>query len=108
MASWRIVRVPESTYVTDPVTPCGGQPFTVTWHEINVGTDPSDPYTDVFQMNIASGNIDTSVDNDALDPNQPVERSATVTVAPGTYLMNLFIAGDSGEFLGNIIVEDCS
>jgi hypothetical protein len=38
MADSQVIRAPETSFVTDPINPVAGQPFTVTWHEANIGT----------------------------------------------------------------------
>lgn len=107
--TWQITLSTQTTYVTDPTNPCAGQPFTVKWQETNVGDEPSQPYTDTFEMNSsgASQSQDLKVD-DSLDPGSVADRELTFTLPdPGDYNMNLTINGQSA-YLGNVIVADCS
>ncbi|HWS46624.1 MAG TPA: hypothetical protein VN636_12240 [Acidimicrobiia bacterium] len=109
-ADWQITLADQTSYVTDPTNPCAGQPFTVSWMEINVGSGPSEAYRDTFELNSFSAGW-SSQDLDVTDPVQPGDtpwRSLTFTLAAAdTYNMNLTIDG-VGMYLGDVIVNDCS
>ncbi|MDB5065743.1 MAG: hypothetical protein JWM18_2177 [Chloroflexi bacterium] len=94
--------------MTDPVTPCAGQPFQAKWAEINAGSAPSEPYDDTMEMNSLDSTDQQSITNsDAVNPGDPpTERSVTFTMPAGTYNMNLTIDGTS-MYLGDVIIEDC-
>jgi hypothetical protein len=107
--TWHITLAPQTTYVTDPTSPCAGQPFTVKWQETNAGDEPSQAYTDTFEMNYSgkSQSQDLPV-SDPLAPGAVADRELTFTLPdPGTYNMNLTINGQPG-YLGDVIVADCS
>ena len=48
--SARIVFDDQVTFVTDPVSPCAGQDFTVSWQEKNIGDEDSTEYQDIFDL----------------------------------------------------------
>ena len=46
----KIVFDNQVTFVTDPVSPCAGQDFTVSWQERNIGDEDSTEYQDIFDL----------------------------------------------------------
>jgi len=104
-----ITIAPGVSWVTDPVSPCAGQPFSVKWTEINNGDEASQPYQDAFQMNNTSETQTQNLDiSDPLQPGATAERTLSFTLSQaGSYNMNIEINGRSA-YLGDVIVADCS
>jgi hypothetical protein len=104
-----ITIAPGVTWVTDPVNPCAGQPFSVKWTEINLGDEPSQAYHDAFQMNCASETQTQNLDvSDPLGPGATADRTLSFTLGHAdTYNMNIEINGKTA-YLGDVIVNDCS
>jgi hypothetical protein len=104
-----ITIAPGVTWVTDPASPCAGQPFSVKWTEINNGDEASQPYQDAFQMNCMAETQTQTLDvGDPLQPGATAERTLSFTLGHAdTYNMNIEINGRSA-YLGDVIVADCS
>jgi hypothetical protein len=94
------------TFVTDPVSPCAGADFTVTWQERNVGDEPSGSYQDIFDMDDQGTGDSQELHCDSLEPNQSATRTLTFNLPAGNYLMNVYINGQ-GTYLGNVIIDNC-
>ena len=45
----QIVLDTQVTFVTDPVSPCAGVEFTVSWQEKNTGDEDSNEYQDIIR-----------------------------------------------------------
>jgi hypothetical protein len=95
------------TFVTDPVSPCAGTDFTVSWQELNVGDEPSADYQDIFDMDDQGTGDSQDLACDALDPGEAAMRSLTFNLPAGDYTMSLVIDGRGPFFLGNVIIIDC-
>ena len=118
----QIVLDDQVTFVTDPVSPCAGEDFTVNWQEKNAGDETSGQYQDIFDLDdhrgfgevfaIAlgddQGTCDSqSLDCDPLEPGQSVQRSLTFNLPAGTYQMSLVINGVGPLNLGDVIIDEC-
>lgn len=95
------------TFVTDPVDPCAGVDFTVSWQEVNVGDEPSEDYQDIFDMDDQGTGDSQSLDCVGLQPGESALRTLTFNLPAGDYQMNVVINGRGPLFLGNVIVNDC-
>jgi hypothetical protein len=95
------------TFVTDPVTPCAGTDFTVSWQERNVGDEPSSDYQDIFDMNDQGTGDSQQLSCEGLQPDEAAMRTLTFNLPTGNYDMNVVINGRGPLFLGNVIVEQC-
>ena len=95
------------TFVTNPVSPCAGQDFTVSWQEKNVGDEPSGEYQDTFDLDDQGSGSSDSLICDALDPGQSAIRSLTFNLAAGNYVMTLVINAGAPLNLGNVIIDEC-
>ncbi|TRW86248.1 hypothetical protein FK535_07230 [Mycolicibacterium sp. 018/SC-01/001] len=104
----QIVFDDQTTFVTDPVNPCAGQDFTVSWQEKNVGDVDSDSYQDIFDLDDQGNGDSQSLDCDPLAAGASVQRSLTFNLPAGTYQMSLVINGVGPLSLGDVIIEDCA
>ncbi|MEH0578865.1 hypothetical protein [Streptomyces sp. B21-108] len=95
------------TFVTDPVNPCSGTDFLVTWQEKNVGDEASGDYQDIFDMDDQGSGDSQSIKCSALGAGESVSRSATFNLPAGNYTMSLVINGQGPAVLGNVIIADC-
>jgi len=95
------------TFVTDPVNPCSGTDFTVTWQEKNAGDEASDDYQDIFDLDDQGTGDSQELSCGALDPGQSAPRSLTFNLPAGDYQMTVVINGQSPLSLGNVIIDDC-
>lgn len=95
------------SFVTDPVNPCSGTDFTVTWQEKNVGDESSADYQDIFDMDDQGSGDSRSVPCSALGAGESVARSTTFNLPAGNYTMSLVINGRGPLSLGNVIIDDC-
>lgn len=95
------------TFVTDPVNPCAGEDFTVTWQEVNLGDEASEDYQDSFDMDDAGSGDSQTLDCGALQPGQSATRTLTFNLLAGDYAMNVVVNARGPLFLGNVIIEDC-
>jgi hypothetical protein len=95
------------TFVTDPVSPCAGEDFTVTWQEKNAGDEVSGEYQDTFDLDDQGSGSSDFIMCDPLEPAQSALRSLTFNLPAGNYVMTLVIAGGAPLTLGNVIIEDC-
>jgi hypothetical protein len=98
----------QSSYVTDPVNPCAGEDFTVTWQEKNIGDTDSAAYQDIFDLDDQGNGDSKSVDCDPVAAGASVQRSLTFNLPSGTYQMSLVINGVGPLALGDVIVDDCT
>lgn len=94
------------TFVTDPVNPCAGTDFTVSWQEKNVGDEPSEDYQDVFDMDDQGTGDSQSLDCAGLQPDESALRTLTFNRPAGNYDMNVVINGRGPLLLGNVIVDE--
>ncbi len=95
------------TFLTDPVTPCAGEDFTLSWQEKNVGDEASDDYQDIVDLDDRGSGDSQSLDCVGLQPDESALRSLTFNVPAGDYDMNVVINGRGPLFLGNVIIDDC-
>jgi hypothetical protein len=95
------------TFVTDPVDPCAGTDFTVTWQEKNVGDEASDDYQDIFDMDDQGTGDSQQLSCRGLQLGQAASRSLTFNLPAGDYTMSVVINGRGPLFLGNVIINDC-
>lgn len=95
------------TFVTDPVNPCSGTDFTVTWQEKNVGDEASSDYQDIFDMDDQVTGDSQDLSCGGLEPGEATLRSLTFNLSAGDYKMNLVINGQGPLLLGNVIIVDC-
>lgn len=97
----------QTTFLTDPVSPCSNQPFTVSWQEKNIGDQDSDEYEDIFAFDDQGLGDRVTVQCDALPAGGSAIRSATFTLSSGNYFMTLIIDGKAPLDLGNVIISEC-
>ncbi|CAN7648576.1 hypothetical protein LJR016_005057 [Devosia sp. LjRoot16] len=102
-----IVLDAQTSFVTDPVSPCAGEDFTVSWQEINVGDEPSGEYQDTFDLNDQGSGSSDALICDSLEPGQSVTRSLTFNLPAGNYTMTLVIKAGVPLTLGNVIIDEC-
>ncbi|WP_203907861.1 hypothetical protein [Rhizocola hellebori] len=97
----------QTTFVTDPVSPCANADFTVSWREKNVGDEASTAYEDIFDMNDQGTGASQKLPCEALQPGDAAMRSLTFNLQAGNYDMNLVINGRGPVFLGNVRIGEC-
>jgi hypothetical protein len=95
------------TFVTDPVSPCAGEDFTVSWQEKNVGDEASGEYQDTFDLDDQGEGSSKSLINDPLESGRSATRSLTFNLPAGNYVMTLVINAGVPLTLGNVIINDC-
>jgi hypothetical protein len=103
----KIVLDDQVSFVTDPVSPCAGEEFTVSWDEKNIGDEDSDKYQDIFDMNDQGTGASQTLDCDPLPAGASTTRSLPFTLPKGNYLMTLIIKNQAPLTLGNVIIDDC-
>jgi len=102
-----IVLDDQVTFVTDPVSPCADEEFTVSWQEKNVGDEESDEYQDIFDMDDQGSGDSQELECDPLPVGESTMRSLSFTLPAGNYVMTLVINGQGPFTLGNVIISDC-
>ena len=95
------------TFVTDPVSPCAGQEFTVSWRERNVGDEDSGEYQDIFDLDDGENGASEELMCDPLPAGDSATRSLAFTLPAGNYDMTLVINGQGPLTLGNVIIDEC-
>jgi hypothetical protein len=95
------------TFVTDPVSPCSGTDFTVSWQEKNAGDEASDDYQDIFDMDDQGTGDSQQLSCGGLAPGATALRTLTFNLPAGDYQMSLVINGVGPVVLGNVIIDDC-
>lgn len=95
------------TFVTDPVSPCAGEDFTVSWQEVNLGDEASEDYQDIVDLNSDEDGDSQSLDCGGLQPGESVSRTLTFNLPAGDYDMNVVVNARGPLFLGNVRIEDC-
>lgn len=95
------------TFLTDPVSPCSGTDFTVTWEERNFGDEASADYQDTFDLNDQGTGDSQRLFCEALEAGQSATRSLTFNLPAGSYTMSLVINAQGPFSLGNVIIDDC-
>ena len=101
----RIVLDEQVTFVTDPVSPRGGEEFTVSWQEKNIGDEDSSEYQDIFDMDDQGSGDSKELQCDPLPTGERTMRSLTFTLPAGNYVMTLVINGQAPVTLGNVIIN---
>lgn len=96
------------TFVTDPVSPCAGEDFTVSWQERNIGDEDSSDYQDIFDLDDQGTGDSQALECDSVAAGDSVERSLTFNLPAGDYLMTLVINAQPPLTLGNVIINDCA
>lgn len=96
------------TFVTDPVTPCAGTDFTVSWQEKNVGDEASADYQDIFDLDDQGTGDSQDLTCSALQPDESALRTLTFNLPAGDYDMTVVIDARGPMFLGNVRIEDCA
>jgi hypothetical protein len=95
------------TFVTDPVNPCSGTDFTVSWQEKNVGDEASDDYQDIFDMDDQGTGDSQQLSCGGLASGATALRTLTFNLPAGDYQMSLVINAQGPVPLGNVIINDC-
>ncbi|MBB1512914.1 hypothetical protein H5398_08605 [Tessaracoccus sp. MC1679] len=95
------------SFITDPVSPCAGQDFSVTWEEANVGDEDSADYQDIFDLDDQGTGESQALECDPLAAGESATRSLTFNLPAGDYTMTLIINGQTQETLGNVRIGDC-
>ena len=103
-----IVLDEQVTFVTDPVSPCAGEEFTVSWQEKNIGDEDSAEYQDIFDLDDQGSGDSQELQCDSLPAGEAATRSLTFTLPAGDYVMTLVINGQVPLTLGNVIINECS
>ena len=103
----RIVLDDQVTFVTDPISPCAGEEFTVSWQEKNIGDEDSAEYQDIFDLNDQGSGASQELQCDPLPAGESAMRSLTFTLPAGNYVMTLVINAQVALTLGNVIIGDC-
>jgi hypothetical protein len=103
----KIVFDDQVSFLTDPVSPCAGEEFTVSWDERNIGDEDSGKYQDIFDMNDRGRGDSQTLECDPLPAGESTTRSVTFTLEAGNYTMTLIIKNQAPLTLGNVIVDDC-
>jgi hypothetical protein len=95
------------TFVTDPVSPCAGEDFIVSWQEKNIGDQDSGEYQDIFDLDDQGSGDSKELSCDPLATGQSTMRSLTFNLPIGNYVMSLVINGEGTITLGNIRIQEC-
>lgn len=95
------------SFITDPVNPCAGEEFTVSWQERNIGDEDSNAYQDIFDMDDGRSGKSQELQCDPLPAGESTLRSLTFTLPAGDYVMTLVIDGKGPLTLGNVIINEC-
>jgi hypothetical protein len=103
----KIVLDDQVSFLTDPVSPCAGEEFTVSWDEKNIGDEDSDEYHDIFDMNDRGNGQSQTLDCDPLPAGESTTRSVAFTLPAGNYTMTLIIKNGAPLTLGNVIIDEC-
>jgi hypothetical protein len=102
-----IVLDTQVTFVTDPVSPCAGKDFAVSWQEKNVGDEASGQFQDTFDLDDQGAGNSQALTCDPLGPGQSATRSLTFNLPAGNYVMTLVINAGAPQTLGNVIINEC-
>src|SRR5262245_40153185 len=102
-----IVLDDQVTFLTDPVSPCAGDDFTVSWQEKNIGDEDSVEYQDIFDLDDQGAGDSEELQCDPLAAGQSVMRSLIFNLPAGNYVMTLVINGQAPLTLGNVIIDEC-
>jgi hypothetical protein len=102
-----IVLDDQVTFVTDPVNPCAGQDFSVSWQEKNIGDADSGEYQDTFDLDDQDSGASQALLCDSLAPGASALRSLTFNLPAGNYQMSVVIKGMGPIPLGNVIIDEC-
>jgi hypothetical protein len=102
-----IVLDKQVTFVTDPVNPCAGEDFRVSWQEKNIGDEASGEYQDIFDLNDQGSGSSQDLQCGPLAPGESVLRSLTFNLPAGNYRMSVVINGMGPLSLGNVIIAEC-
>jgi hypothetical protein len=102
-----IVLDDQVTFVTDPVTPCASEDFTVSWQEKNIGDSDSSDYQDTFDLDDQGSGDSQALQCDPLPAGESALRSLTFNLTAGNYVMTLVINGQPPLTLGNVIIDEC-
>src|SRR5262249_39785450 len=102
-----IVLGDQVTFVTDPVSPCAGEDFTVSWQEKNVGDEASGEFQDTFDLDDQGNGSSKTLTCDPLEPGHSATRSLTFNLPAGNYVMTLIINAGVPLTLGNVIIDEC-
>ena len=102
-----IVLDDQVTFVTDPVSPCAGEDFTVSWQEKNIGDEDSAEYQDIFDLDDQGSGDSKELRCDPLPVGEAAMRSLTFALPAGNYFMTLVINGQAPLNLGNVIINEC-
>nr|WP_315393943.1 hypothetical protein [uncultured Duganella sp.] len=97
----------QTTYVTDPVDPCAGEDFTVSWQERNIGDEDAEPYQDTFDLDADGVGASRALQCDGIPAGGTATRSLTFNLPAGDYQMTLVLRAGAPAVLGNVIVIDC-
>jgi hypothetical protein len=95
------------TFVTDPVNPCSGADFAVSWQEKNTGDEKSEDYQDIFDLDDQGTGDSQELTCEGLLPGQAAMRSLTFNLPAGNYNMHVVINARGPFFLGNVRIVDC-
>src|SRR5262245_13960019 len=102
-----IVLDDQVTFVTDPVSPCAGEDFMVSWQERNIGDEDSIEYQDIFDVDDQGSGDSKELKCDPLAAGQSATRSLTFNLPAGNYVMTVVINGQGPLTLGNVIIDEC-
>jgi hypothetical protein len=102
-----IVLDDQVTFVTDPVSPCAGEDFTVSWQEKNIGDEDSGEYQDIFDFDDQGSGDSKELQCEPLPIGESAMRSLSFTLPAGNYVMTLVINGQAPLTLGNVIINEC-
>jgi hypothetical protein len=102
-----IVLDDQVTFVTDPVSPCAGQDFTVSWQEKNIGDEDSAKHQDIFDLDDQGSGESKELRCGPLSVGESAMRSLKFTLPAGDYVMTLVINGQGPLTLGNVIIDEC-
>lgn len=97
----------QTTFVTDPVNPCAGEDFTVSWQEKNIGDEDSEEYQDIFDLDDQGSGDSQELLCDPLPADGSATRTLTFNLPAGDYVMTLVINGQAPLTLGNVIIDEC-
>ena len=95
------------TFVTDPVNPCAGENFTVSWQEKEHRRLRLERIPGHVDLDDQGSGEDQALQCDPLPAGESALRSLTFNLAAGNYVMTLVINAQPPLDLGNVIIEEC-
>lgn len=102
-----IVLDDQTTFITDPVNPCAGEEFIVSWGERNVGDEDSSEYQDIFDLDDEGTGDSKALQCKSLAAGASSTQSLSFILSSGNFRMTLILDRQDQLDFENIIIDDC-